>query len=129
MRSQTMASNTEQVASPHEPTNCAFVEKNTSCESCIISRLSKWLWSCRTTQPPLVEENARPVEDESSKNPFPCRACRASKVICDRQTPRCGHCLDQQILCFYVEPLRITMKRAKQARQLEARSESVTSCS
>ncbi|KAL4902935.1 hypothetical protein BDW74DRAFT_54709 [Aspergillus multicolor] len=124
-----MATPAGQPVRPHEPTNCGLTQNNSACQSCILFRLSKWLWSCRTTPPPAVEECTKPVEDESTKSSFPCRACKMSGEECDRQTPRCAHCLDQQILCFYVEPLRITMKRAKQARQLEARLESVTSCS
>ncbi|KAL4800767.1 hypothetical protein BDV19DRAFT_352108 [Aspergillus venezuelensis] len=87
-------------------------------ESCIIARLSKWLWSCRTNAPTEyttaitpTDENA---EDGIERNAFPCRACQVQRVQCDRLKPRCAHCLDQQVLCFYVEPLRVQMKRSKE---------------
>lgn len=32
----------------------------------------------------------------------PCMACKAWGVPCNQQRPRCTHCLEQQILCFYV---------------------------
>ncbi|RDH27000.1 hypothetical protein BDQ94DRAFT_123317 [Aspergillus welwitschiae] len=32
----------------------------------------------------------------------PCMACKAWGVSCNQQRPRCTHCLEQQILCFYV---------------------------
>ncbi|BDD61007.1 hypothetical protein MAP00_006090 [Monascus purpureus] len=44
---------------------------------------------------------------------FPCRTCRMRKVECDRSLPRCSNCLHEQLLCFYVEPLRVSRKRAK----------------
>lgn len=51
----------------------------------------------------------------SSLNDFSCRTCRVRKVECDRTLPRCSHCLDQQLLCFYVEPLRISRKKLQAA--------------
>ncbi|KAL4955450.1 hypothetical protein BDW69DRAFT_160752 [Aspergillus filifer] len=97
-------------------------------ESCIIARLSKWLWSCQTNPPTEcataltpTDENA---EDGIERNAFPCRACQVQGVQCDRLKPRCAHCLDQQILCFYVEPLRVQMKRSKeQSRALRRTQE------
>lgn len=32
----------------------------------------------------------------------PCMACKAWGVPCNQQRPRCTHCLEQQLLCFYV---------------------------
>ncbi|KAL4946408.1 hypothetical protein BDV06DRAFT_218335 [Aspergillus oleicola] len=110
--------------------NCTLSRDNATAtatslsETCIVARLSKWLWFCRKNPPTdgataltPTDENA---EDGLEKNAFPCRACQVQGVQCDRLKPRCAHCLDQQILCFYVEPLRVTMKRSKeeQARAL-----------
>ena len=50
---------------------------------------------------------------------FSCRTCRIRKVECDRALPQCSHCLHEQLLCFYVEPLRISKKRDKDL-QLQA---------
>ncbi|KAL2819826.1 hypothetical protein BJX63DRAFT_428596 [Aspergillus granulosus] len=113
-------------------------------DPCIISWFSKWFWPSRTghtdrhdpRRAPPVETSATNVprhlpssdvgmrsdtshhEQNDHENPFPCRACQAWGVQCDRQMPRCAHCLDQQILCFYVEPLRVTMKRARKSKDL-----------
>jgi hypothetical protein len=54
-------------------------------------------------------------DDKDEENPA-CKACRTWGVVCDRQRPRCSHCLDQQILCFYVAPLRKTMKKSSRSR-------------
>ncbi|KAL4868697.1 hypothetical protein BDV12DRAFT_95260 [Aspergillus spectabilis] len=133
MRSQTM---TTSIASPpagplETPTNYTLVQKNAISNFCIISRLSKWLWSNQTgsSAETSVKSASRhnltstDVETRSSNSgsldsAFPCRGCQDWGVECDRQKPRCSHCLDQQILCFYVEPLRITMKRSKQAKAM-----------
>ena len=37
---------------------------------------------------------------------LPCKACRTRGVTCDERRPRCSHCLEEQVLCFYVAPLR-----------------------
>ncbi|KAL4966067.1 uncharacterized protein BDV14DRAFT_171571 [Aspergillus stella-maris] len=97
-------------------------------ESCIIARLSKWLWSCRTNAPIQYTTALTPTDENTEngieRNEFPCRACQVQGVQCDRLKPRCAHCLDQQVLCFYVEPLRVQMKRSKeQARALRLTQE------
>ncbi|KAL4784435.1 hypothetical protein BJX76DRAFT_219794 [Aspergillus varians] len=120
---------------PETPKNYSLVQDHTISDACIISRLSKWLRSCRAG--PLLATSAKPVpkqhltevehEVRSStseqapglENAFPCRACQSWGVECDRKKPHCSHCLDQQILCFYVEPLRVTMKRSKQSKKLQ----------
>ncbi|OJJ31612.1 hypothetical protein ASPWEDRAFT_697843 [Aspergillus wentii DTO 134E9] len=68
--------------------------------------------SARRTEAESSSRNDKIPEEES----IPCKACRIGGAVCDRQRPRCSHCLDQQILCFYVEPLRLTMARNKKAR-------------
>lgn len=60
--------------------------------------------------------------DEDLENPS-CKACRTWGVACDRQQPRCSHCLDQQILCFYVAPLRKTMKKSSRSRASRPQTE------
>lgn len=42
-----------------------------------------------------------------------CKGCRARGVRCDGRRPRCSHCLDQQVLCFYVAPPRKLKARAR----------------
>ncbi|PYH91819.1 hypothetical protein BO71DRAFT_384816 [Aspergillus ellipticus CBS 707.79] len=73
--------------------------------------------SCAGTLPSSQMETTAPgLQDQSSENPIPhshpCKACQAWGVNCDRQKPRCSHCLDQQILCFYVAPARRSTKRS-----------------
>ncbi|KAL5341126.1 hypothetical protein BJX70DRAFT_396181 [Aspergillus crustosus] len=113
-------------------------QDSTISTTCITSWLSRWLWSNQTTGTSSSETSANPssqhnlistdVEtrfDASGQPPesaFPCRGCRVWRVECDRRKPHCSHCLDQQILCFYVEPLRVTMKRSKQAKAMQASS-------
>ncbi|PWY89632.1 hypothetical protein BO94DRAFT_42786 [Aspergillus sclerotioniger CBS 115572] len=53
---------------------------------------------------------------EQSKHSHPCKACQTWGAVCDQQKPRCSHCLDQQILCFYVSPPRRSTKRSTKAR-------------
>ncbi|KKK15763.1 hypothetical protein P175DRAFT_0528085 [Aspergillus ochraceoroseus IBT 24754] len=53
------------------------------------------------------------LQEDLTQEAFPCRACKAWGVACDLQKPQCAHCVDQQLLCFYVAPLRLTMKRSK----------------
>ncbi|OJJ64675.1 hypothetical protein ASPSYDRAFT_39425 [Aspergillus sydowii CBS 593.65] len=115
-----------------QPPRYGLTPESSISEPNIISWVSKWLWSCRATATTATDTSAKTgptanVEHEirsstctsehhAVENAFPCRACQAWGVECDRQKPRCSHCLDQQILCFYVEPLRVTMKRSKMER-------------
>ncbi|KAL2830612.1 hypothetical protein BDW59DRAFT_170144 [Aspergillus cavernicola] len=147
-----MATTVTKPAHPLEtPPAYALIQQNAMSDACILSRLSKWLWlswacdrpdSHKDSLGPQCETSAKTVprhltltdveirSDTSNQleDAFPCRACQAWGVECDRQKPRCSHCLDQQILCFYVEPLRVTMKRSKELKKLpSARTEPVTS--
>lgn len=45
----------------------------------------------------------------------PCKGCRTQGVICDGRRPRCSHCVKEQVLCFYVTPLRQARKRSRSA--------------
>ncbi|RAH59514.1 hypothetical protein BO85DRAFT_244029 [Aspergillus piperis CBS 112811] len=58
------------------------------------------------------------LREQSSGNEhsYPCKACQTWGVVCDQQRPRCSHCLDQQILCFYVAPLPKPPKRSTKSR-------------
>ncbi|OJI86034.1 hypothetical protein ASPTUDRAFT_53333 [Aspergillus tubingensis CBS 134.48] len=58
------------------------------------------------------------LREQSSENEhsYPCKACQTWGVVCDQQRPRCSHCLDQQILCFYVAPLSKPPKRSTKSR-------------
>lgn len=58
------------------------------------------------------------LREQSSENEhnYPCKACQTWGVVCDQQRPRCSHCLDQQILCFYVAPLPKPPKRSTKSR-------------
>ncbi|KAL2840678.1 hypothetical protein BJY01DRAFT_249898 [Aspergillus pseudoustus] len=123
------------------PANYTLAQETALQDPCITSWFSKWFRPSRSDRPdrhdarlgPPVEASATQVprqltssdvgnrsdtSQDDHENPFPCRACQAWGVQCDRQTPRCAHCLDQQILCFYVEPLRVTMKRERKSKDL-----------
>ncbi|KAL5365865.1 hypothetical protein BJX96DRAFT_180220 [Aspergillus floccosus] len=100
--------------------------RDTMGPTCILRRCAQWLWSTWTVSSPsalstLPESTGcapdLPVE-EVARSAYPCKACQAWGVTCDRQQPRCAHCLDQQILCFYVAPpLRATKSRRKPKQQ------------
>ncbi|OJI98776.1 hypothetical protein ASPVEDRAFT_25627 [Aspergillus versicolor CBS 583.65] len=128
MRPHTITTTTTPVK---QPPRYGLAPKSSISDANLISRISKWLWSCRTTSTTTTDTSAKagPTADvehheirsstsdhHAVENAFPCRACQAWGVECDQQKPRCSHCLDQQILCFYVEPLRVTMKRSKLER-------------
>lgn len=113
-----------------------------------LKRLSQWFWSGWTTtgtatatatasastnsrnnthtqlgnETSPAKPTAYEIENPTDHEAFPCRTCRIRKVECDRLLPRCSHCLDEQLLCFYVEPLRISRKRA---RDLQLQSSSL----
>ncbi|KAL4807955.1 hypothetical protein BDV18DRAFT_136436 [Aspergillus unguis] len=148
MRPQTMTT-TSTPNQPVGPLETLVQDHSTSIQAassvsgaCVLMRLSKWLSSCRSAPPSSAGSNGECKKAASNKNvtsciedtssnsetesSFPCRACKSWGVECDRQKPRCAHCLDQQILCFYVEPLRVTMKRSKEERS-RTRMDAVTS--
>ncbi|RMJ25298.1 hypothetical protein PHISP_03830 [Aspergillus sp. HF37] len=49
-----------------------------------------------------IREHCQADVDEG----VPCKGCRVRGVVCDGRRPRCSHCLKEQVLCFYVAPLR-----------------------
>lgn len=60
--------------------------------------------------PRLVRESASTLQYQcgvdGNAECTECKGCRARGVTCDGRRPRCSHCLDQQVLCFYVAPPR-----------------------
>ncbi|KAB8069779.1 hypothetical protein BDV29DRAFT_45114 [Aspergillus leporis] len=125
------------------PTTCTFLRSNNCSKQCLMWRFSQWLWSSwfigSTEERPAVAElpscqkntssswpsegnpdvgqREQPTED-LERSTYPCKACQAWGVACDLQKPRCAHCLDEQLLCFYVAPLpplRAT-RRSKKSR-------------
>lgn len=85
----------------------------------LLRRFAKWFWSGwtatdTTTSTNDNDDNKNGITAHADYETFPCRTCRMRKVECDRILPHCSHCLHEQLLCFYVEPLRITRKRAKE---------------
>ncbi|KAB8238192.1 uncharacterized protein BDW43DRAFT_263209 [Aspergillus alliaceus] len=118
------------------PTTCTFIRSGDCSKHCFIRRFSQWLWSswfisptepCSAlAEPPSCQKDRDspwPLEgEESNENTdlatYPCKACQSRGVACDLQQPRCAHCLDEQLLCFYVAPLpplRAT-RRSKKSR-------------
>lgn len=109
-----------------------------------LETLSRWFWSAWTisnseTHGSLVEsfdvvDNsylfAPPIDDDEAHrrarlhghchtdvdDPFPCKTCHARGVVCDGRRPRCSHCLDQQVLCFYVAPIKRSKKGSRSAQ-------------
>ncbi|OJJ76627.1 hypothetical protein ASPBRDRAFT_52198 [Aspergillus brasiliensis CBS 101740] len=68
--------------------------------------------------PSTTGEHNTGLREQSSENEHshPCKACQTWGVVCDQQKPRCSHCLDQQILCFYVAPPQKPTKRSPKSR-------------
>ena len=61
--------------------------------------------------PSTDEEDGRccaPVQEQCQVSPsdkhahVDCKMCRSHGISCDGRRPRCSHCLEQQVLCFYV---------------------------
>ncbi|RAK77645.1 uncharacterized protein BO72DRAFT_102590 [Aspergillus fijiensis CBS 313.89] len=121
---------------------CDLARKNRIGRACVLKRFSQWLWSvwmidspqtsarrvectdrteptnyiCSTTKAPVYTlpapeqpVQAPPQQDQPCQ---PCKACKAWGVPCDQVHPRCSHCLEQQILCFYVAPTRKSTRKS-----------------
>ena len=119
------------------PINRTLVWDDASHCRCVFSRVSTWLWSDRSVVDLKPHYNLRcpsqgPIENsgktvdlvssgvkiecdgpEAVAENMPCRACQSSGMVCDIQRPRCSHCLDEQILYFYIAPLQPTIARLK----------------
>ncbi|PWY74339.1 hypothetical protein BO70DRAFT_364314 [Aspergillus heteromorphus CBS 117.55] len=105
---------------------------------CILKRFSQWLWPAwmmagPETRDSLTDSTNRATKKTStfistSTSSSPTSASASDTKwgsTCDRQKPRCSHCLDQQILCFYVAPpvrRSTTMKRAAVSAATKARA-------
>ncbi|KAF7585972.1 hypothetical protein BBP40_009763 [Aspergillus hancockii] len=111
------------------PATCAFLQSNDCSKQCLVRRFSQWLWSLwfigstgprPALEPPSCQKDQNsswPSEgspdaghreqltEQPERSAYPCKACQARGVACDLQKPRCAHCLDEQLLCFYVAPL------------------------
>ncbi|KAL4993578.1 hypothetical protein BDV10DRAFT_22671 [Aspergillus recurvatus] len=53
------------------------------------------------------------LEYATATKDMPCCACLSRGAECDLRRPRCSHCLDEQIRCFYVPPRRLAMACSK----------------
>ena len=108
-----------------------------------LESLSQWFWSAWTinnseTHGSLVEsfdvvDNsylfAPSMDEECGRRPSlqeqcqvgpsdehihtECKACQSRGVTCDGRRPRCSHCLEQQVLCFYVTRAPRKSRRAR----------------
>ena len=112
------------------PASCTFLRSSDCSKHCFIRRFSQWLWSSwfispAEARPALAEPLSRQKDrnfswlsepspdagqceeagEDTKRSTFPCKACESRGVACDLQQPRCAHCLDEQLLCFYVAPL------------------------
>ncbi|KAJ5668687.1 hypothetical protein N7462_009757 [Penicillium macrosclerotiorum] len=92
----------------------------------ICSRLSHWLWPRRwgapcesvvPDSPPRSPSRPRPtlhIQPYDSAS-LDCKGCREWNVTCDHARPQCGHCYDQQIICFYVSPKQQRKRKPKRS--------------
>ncbi|KAL4891802.1 hypothetical protein BDV59DRAFT_59002 [Aspergillus ambiguus] len=112
------------------PSTCICLKKARE-QTCVLRRCVQWLWSTwiggsstphsSLPEARVCEQNPQETVEEVERSAYPCKACQAWGVTCDRQQPRCSHCLDQQILCFYVAPPRKVTK-SKPKRRLQERN-------
>ncbi|PYI07703.1 hypothetical protein BO78DRAFT_88697 [Aspergillus sclerotiicarbonarius CBS 121057] len=131
------------VARPIEDSVSCGLRKNMG-GGCFLKRFSQWFWSgwmiaasethdanrgatncasqnrgagtARGAPSTGYENDTGLLEQSENKHSHPCKACQTWGVTCDQQKPRCSHCLDQQILCFYVTPPRRSTKRSTKSR-------------
>jgi hypothetical protein len=70
----------------------------------ITKRVLKWLSSTPDSSHdirlPETRIQVKPVVDGTVF--LPCKSCREWGSQCDGRQPRCTHCLDEQLMCFYV---------------------------
>lgn len=106
-------------AKPHDTTDPSRTQHNYPQTSSCSRKTSR---ESASSQRPGTQTQEQSLADTDEENPA-CKACRTWGVSCDRQRPRCSHCLDQQILCFYVAPLRKTMKKSSKSRSSRTQTE------
>lgn len=144
---ETMPCTLQDTPSP-SPTDKTAMRRRSALES-----LSEWFWSAWTisnseTHGSLVEsfdvvDNSYlfspAVDDESPRRAssalheechavantqhVDCKACRSRGVSCDGRRPRCSHCVEQQVLCFYVTPQRRSRARSKNVHLASERAQ------
>lgn len=148
MSSQKMTTTTanEPAVTLENSRNCTLVWDDAGHQRCVFLRVWKWLWPDRSVGDPEAHKNPQspplgPIEtsgepahvvspgtqiksSECVPENMRCRACQSKGVECDLQRPRCSHCLDEQILCFYVAPLRLCGSRwhGRRSKGLRARN-------
>lgn len=70
----------------------------------ITKRVLNWLSSTPDSSPdlrlPETRIEVKPGVDDAVF--LPCKSCREWGSQCDGRQPRCTHCLDEQLMCFYV---------------------------
>lgn len=125
-----------QTIQPSNSAPCAPLGTYTLPKSSLIQRLSEWFWPVMyevhhyETHNTIFDvanadydpnDGIRQQSHEREKSP--CKGCRMAGKNCDRQRPHCAQCLDQQVLCFYVEPLP-KIKRMEKAQYMPAIVES-----
>lgn len=124
------------------PMHCAPLGQDNLPKSGFFRRLSQWFWPVAYYEteyndyniinyPKLApEHSASPQFDITSGLPkqsggddsiSPCKTCRMAGIACDGQRPHCSQCLNEQTLCFYVDPLRVSKKRRKQSATGQSR--------
>lgn len=111
---------------PH-PT-CTPLANEALPKSGFFKRLSQWLWSVayydftegnefyNNTGDYVVE--VIPEQQETTNKP--CKRCRMEGIACDRVLPHCSLCQHEQVLCFYVDPPRVTRKKKRKQSATES---------
>jgi len=118
------------------PMHCAPLGQDDLPKSGFFRRLSQWFWPVtfyetdyddyNITSPPRLapEHSASPQFDitrglrkqsGADDTNSPCKTCRMAGIACDGRRPHCSQCLNEQTLCFYVDPLRVSKKKRKQS--------------
>ena len=103
------------LTTPH-PT-CAPLGDEVLPKSGFFKRLSQWLWSVAyydfTEGDEPVDYVVEVVPEPQETTNKPCKSCRMAGIACDGILPHCSQCRHEQVLCFYVDPLRATWKKKR----------------
>ncbi|KAJ6155200.1 hypothetical protein N7470_005766 [Penicillium chermesinum] len=100
-------------ASPHNGTPTKPRFQTQGCFG-VSGRLRQWLWPAWWG--PQSKQLQAGLCQPYLSQPGDCKACRDWGVHCDRSRPQCGHCYDEQILCFYVGQPIIKPKSPRSGR-------------
>lgn len=82
----------------------------------LCTRLSQYLWPTLWGSGCDSASKHAPTPPQPRRHhpdPLDCKACREHKVDCDHTRPQCGHCFQEQLLCFYVNPVTKPRPRPK----------------